>query len=91
MFLNRFESLDNITILVHEDAVDVLPRGIHKGKALSTIVELEKIERKKVVAVGDSINDIPILEQAGFPAIIGDKLPGNYGQQFPNISTALDF
>lgn len=53
-----------VVVLEHEDAIDVLPVGIDKGKVLSKMMKLQGIEKEEVVAVGDSDSDIPIFEQA---------------------------
>ena len=46
-------------------AIDLLPRGIHKGWGLRSLMERWKIEVHQIMAFGDSENDIEMLELAG--------------------------
>lgn len=45
--------------------LDVVANGVSKGKGLSSLIDLLGIERDKVIAVGDNMNDISMLEAAG--------------------------
>ncbi|MFL0246314.1 Cof-type HAD-IIB family hydrolase [Candidatus Clostridium stratigraminis] len=46
-------------------ALDVIPKGISKGKALKMIAELLNIKRENILAMGNSFNDIDMLKYAG--------------------------
>lgn len=54
---------------------DVVGNGVSKGQALKTLVETYKIDRDKVIAVGDNMNDIEMLQEAkyGFVVANGEK------------------
>lgn len=47
-------------------AIDLLPRGIHKGWGLRSLMERWKIEADQIMAFGDSENDLEMLELAGY-------------------------
>ncbi len=62
-----------------------------KGKAVSILIDLYKKQYNEVIsiAIGDSPNDIPMLEKVDYPVIV-KKPDGNYDQQIttPNIKKA---
>lgn len=45
--------------------LDVVANGVSKGKGLMTLADLLEIEHDKVIAIGDNMNDISMLEAAG--------------------------
>ena len=45
--------------------IEIMPKGIDKGYGLSVVAEGLGIDRKDVVAVGDSMNDLAMVEWAG--------------------------
>ena len=79
-------------MLEHEDAIDILPSGIDKGKALAEINRLYGVRKENVVVVGNSSNDIPMFREAMFFLIVGNKIGHCEGaKRFPAIKEALDF
>jgi HAD superfamily hydrolase (TIGR01484 family) len=81
-----------VVMLEHEDAIDVLPAGIDKGKALAKISKLYGVRRENVVVVGNSSNDIPMFREAMSFLIVGNKISHCEGaKRFPTIKEALDF
>ena len=52
-------------------AVDFTRRGINKGAGLRALCDLLEIDPSQTVAVGDSFNDIPLLETAGVGIAMG--------------------
>jgi mannosyl-3-phosphoglycerate phosphatase family protein len=62
-----------------------------KGKAVSVLIDLFKREHGDVVtvAIGDSPNDIPMLERADYPVVV-QKPDGSYDPQIiiPNVLKA---
>ncbi len=45
--------------------LDVVANGVSKGKGVERLIELLGLDRNKVIAVGDNMNDISMLEAAG--------------------------
>jgi HAD superfamily hydrolase (TIGR01484 family) len=83
---------EKVVMFEHEDAVDILPSGIDKGKALAKISRLYGVRREDVVVVGDSNRDIPMFRKAGVFLIVGEKIGYCKGaKRFPTIKEALDF
>lgn len=54
---------------------EILPKGVHKGLALSKIAEHLGIDRKKTVAVGDYNNDIGMFKTAGVGIAVSNACP----------------
>ena len=64
-------------------AIHILPRDGGKGEGLRKIMELLKIDKNQVIAIGDGENDMPLLKAAGYSACPADadefvKLHVNY-------------
>jgi hydroxymethylpyrimidine pyrophosphatase-like HAD family hydrolase len=79
-----------LLVLEHVDAVDVIPQGIDKGKALRFVCQRDGIDARRVVAVGNSENDREMLLLAGQALVIGDSLPDLPGsRRFRDIRDAL--
>lgn len=47
----------------HVDAIELVPLSVDKGVALKRIMNIEKLGKNQVGAVGDSENDAPMFEQ----------------------------
>lgn len=45
--------------------LDVVANGVSKGVGVQKLAELMEIDREKIIAVGDNMNDIPMLKAAG--------------------------
>jgi 5-amino-6-(5-phospho-D-ribitylamino)uracil phosphatase len=52
--------------------IEVNPAGINKAKGLSLVCERLGIEMKNVMAVGDSLNDLAMIEAAGLGIAMGN-------------------
>lgn len=52
--------------------LDVMGRGCSKGHALERWARHRGLSRSEVVAIGDNYNDVPMLEFAGIPFIMGN-------------------
>jgi HAD superfamily hydrolase (TIGR01484 family) len=69
----RKNHMDDVYILTHRDAIDVLPKNLDKGVAIKYFCEILKLSRDKVATVGDSESDIPMFESSGFSILIGSR------------------
>jgi hydroxymethylpyrimidine pyrophosphatase-like HAD family hydrolase len=66
-----------LTEYVHRDfsLVDVLRAGCSKGAALAELARQRGIDRRQVLAIGDNLNDVQMLEFAGHPVLMANALP----------------
>jgi hypothetical protein len=55
--------------------VDVLCAGCSKGSALREWAAARGYARDEVMAVGDNLNDVEMLEFAGRPVVMGNAIP----------------
>ena len=55
--------------------VDVIARGCSKGATLAEWVRRCGWSRDEVMAVGDNLNDMEMLQFAGFPVVMGNSVP----------------
>ena len=46
-------------------SIEICPKGVSKGKAVEFLADYYNIPIENVIAVGDSLNDLPMLETAG--------------------------
>ncbi len=46
--------------------IEILPTGVDKGSALLQLAEWSGIPAEQFIAVGDGMNDLPMLQKAGF-------------------------
>ncbi len=67
----------NKSSLPDEDlwAVDITLRGVDKGTAARRVAEMLGLEGHELAAVGDSYNDIPLLEFCGLAVAMGSAPP----------------
>jgi Cof subfamily protein (haloacid dehalogenase superfamily) len=65
-----------LTEYLHRDfsLVDVVRAGCSKGSALRAWAEARGLSADEVVAVGDNLNDLQMLEFAGTPVLMGNAL-----------------
>lgn len=61
-------------------AVDITVRGVDKGTCLDFLCEQIGIRPDKILAIGDTAGDLPILQRVGFPAC-----PGNASDEVKNL------
>jgi hydroxymethylpyrimidine pyrophosphatase-like HAD family hydrolase len=53
--------------------ISVTAQGVSKGSAVQALVASQKLELKNVMAVGDSIGDLPMLEIVGHPVVMAES------------------
>lgn len=56
----------------HEWLVEATAPGVDKGSGLRRLCNLLGVDIRRVMAIGDSDNDIPMLEAAGFAVAMGN-------------------
>ncbi len=55
--------------------LEVLPPGVNKGRSLERLCGILGIERHRVMALGDAMNDAEMLEWAGFGVAMANSVP----------------
>ena len=71
-FVSIFGNEDNLHVVkvyLHYNgwwAVDFTAAGVHKGEAARQLAEIQGMDTRQFIAAGDSYNDLPMLEAAGF-------------------------
>ena len=53
---------------------EIMPKGLSKGKSLLEIAELYGIDQKDIIAFGDEMNDVTMLEVAGIAVAMGNAV-----------------
>lgn len=59
-------SQEVIAIMTSPTSLEIIPRDVSKGNALTYIQQLEAIGRDKTAAIGDSENDVSMFEHAKY-------------------------
>ena len=63
--------------------VDVLPAGCTKGSTLAEWAGRQGYARTEVMALGDNLNDLEMLETAGLPIVMANAVPALLGRGWP--------
>ena len=63
--------------------VDVIRAGCSKGSALRELARAREIRREDVMAIGDNLNDLPMLEFAGRPVVMSNAVGALRGRGWP--------
>ncbi|HEX7382639.1 MAG TPA: glucosylglycerol-phosphate synthase [Nevskiaceae bacterium] len=64
----RAEALGCDVLYSAQHYLDILPAGVNKGSTLSALVELIGVKPERVLAAGDTLNDLSMI-RAGFRAV----------------------
>ena len=70
--------------------VDVLSKGCSKGSTLSAWAARRGLDRSQVMAVGDNLNDLDMLEFAGLPVVMGNSVDALKARGWPVTATHDD-
>lgn len=54
------------------DNLEINPQGVNKATGIRQVCELLGIQMSEVVAVGDSLNDLAVIQQAGLGVAMGN-------------------
>ena len=52
--------------------LDLLPPGCSKGAALDSLAEIRGLKRSQIMAIGDNLNDLEMLEYAGRAVVMAN-------------------
>ena len=74
-----FSSKYSLAVTLYDDRnfglVDVISPGCSKGSTLREWVRYRGWSRLEVMAIGDNLNDIEMLQYAGLPIVMGNSVP----------------
>ena len=70
--------------------VDVLAAGCTKGATLAEWARRRGYARDEVMALGDNLNDVEMLEAAGLPVVMGNAVPALLDRGWPVTATNDD-
>ena len=64
---SKFRELEEINVVMSaKGCLDIIKKGVSKGEALKYYANMFDIKREEVVAIGDSENDLEMLQWAGY-------------------------
>lgn len=64
---------EDYEIMLHAaPVVEITPKGNHKGSGIRTMVDFLGVDMEDTIAVGDSYNDLPMMESACLSIAMGD-------------------
>jgi len=73
---DRWRTIVSRTTLTPEGRfLELLERSCSKGAALADLCAVYGIDRSEVVAIGDNVNDLEMLEYAGLAVAMGNAPP----------------
>ncbi len=67
----------NLDVETHKswlDLVDVMDRGVSKGKAVERLANSLGVKREEIITIGDNENDLSMLEYAGLGVAMGNAI-----------------
>ena len=65
---------EDFIVMQHSEYAEVLQRGCSKSKAMLFVLERLGLPKKNSVAMGDSMNDFDMIEQAGIGVAMGNAI-----------------
>ncbi len=71
----RFADVDYIEVTHSSMCVDIAPKGVNKRTGILQLADETGIDPKQMLAVGDSINDLKMLETVGLPTCPANAHP----------------
>ncbi len=70
---NKFKQLEGINAVISAKiCLDIIKKGVSKGEALKHYANMLGINKEEIVAIGDSENDLEMLNFAGFSVAMGN-------------------
>ncbi len=69
--------------------VSITRKGVSKGSAAQLLADSLKVSLEEVMAVGDSVGDIPMLEVVGFPVVMANS-PESLRATYQNVAGHVD-
>ncbi len=66
--------------------ISLTAQGVSKGSAVRALVESQKLQLENVMAVGDSVGDLPMLEAVGHPVVMAEA-PESLRARFTTVGS----
>ena len=66
--------------------ISVTAQGVSKGSAVRALIESQKLNLENVMAVGDSVGDLPMLEAVGHPVVMAEA-PESLRERFFTVGS----
>lgn len=80
---------DDMTVYVHEDAVEVVPSHVNKGNAISELKQYFGWQTERIIAAGDGYNDECMKEHVDTFYAVGSAIEGH--KQFKDSDEFMQF
>jgi len=71
VYLDLCRTIQDVHAVLMKRSIEITQEGVHKGSALRLLAEHIQIPTSKIMAVGDSLNDVPLLRSAGIGVAMG--------------------
>lgn len=89
---NGYYDREEIKIYRYKDAIEIVPEGISKGKALSYLKNAQAAwGERNIIAAGDGENDLSLKESADEFFVIGDGLKEIKEGRFRTIKSFMEY
>lgn len=72
----RIEALSCNALFSNHKYLDILPRGVNKGRTLSRLVKHLNVDPESVLVAGDTLNDLSMYEHGFKGVCVGESEPG---------------
>jgi len=63
----------SIKLIIHSDAIDLLPKEIDKGNAIKRLKEYLNLDGKEIISVGDSEMDLTMAKETKYFIYLGEE------------------
>ena len=70
--LNSSSGGDCATVTIEDRLLQITAPGVDKGSALRFVATRHGVSRSRILAVGNDLNDLPLLEEAAYGAAVGN-------------------
>lgn len=72
--LNKNVPAGHLSFYPGKDFLEVMTGGITKGTAVDDLIEYYKVDRNNIMALGDDVNDVEMIQKAGLGIAMGNAL-----------------
>lgn len=73
--LNELKNMDQLEIVDSSRYnIEITRKGVSKGKAVEMLASLYHVKREEIITIGDSENDLSMIEYAGLGIAMGNAL-----------------